>query len=507
MFVTIVLQLVLAVLTVVLVIVLLPAVVGLCALYHAGRWGWLYFRILAQVLGLTASAVDPPRTGQHLEGREPAYQHYLFGPGRSDLSLLLSRLRTELPADFHATSARIWAIWMIGPLRVEAAVARLIGLIFTYSLVLGTLIAGLVLVLVTVVQIVLGTVLLGVAFAVIFALRAVDGALLRVRRIRMTCPRCYRAIGYPAYRCPTCGALHRDVRPGPYGVLRRRCRCDQQWLPTLLLFGSHRLTAWCPYPDCGVQLADRSGTATEVMLAVFGASNAGKTRLLTVLMMSLINRTGETSVQFADELTGRRLRQLEPAIGAGEATRRTLVELPRAYSFYVGSRRGPRRLVHLFDTAGERFYDSERLEELQYLRTVNTYLFVIDPLSIEQIWAELQPSTREEYDPVRAERAPEFVFQQVLQNIEAMGVKPEQARLAVVISKADLLTRAGIPTPQPDGADIERWLDDLGLDNLVRSLRHSFGEVGFFVTTAMPSADGAATGVPELLDWMLAGRR
>jgi double-GTPase-like protein len=507
MFVTIVLQLVLAVGTVALVIVLLPAVVGLCALYHAGRWGRLYFQILAQVLGLTAGTAQPPPTGQHRHGGEPAYRHYLFGPGRSDLSVLLSRLRTELPADFQATSARIWAVWMIGPLRVEAAVARLIGLIFTYSLVLGTLIAGLVLVLVTVVQIVLGTVLLGVAFAVVFLLRAVDAGLLRVRRIRISCPRCYRAIGYPAYRCPTCAALHRDVRPGPYGVLRRRCRCDQQWLPTLLLLGSHRLTAWCPYPDCGVQLADRSGTATETMVAVLGASNAGKTRLLTVLMLALLNRTGETSVQFADELTGRRLRQLEPALGAGEATRRTLMELPRAYSFYVGPERGTRRLVHLFDPAGERFYDSERLEELQYLRTVNSYLFVIDPLSLGQIWAELEPSLRERYDPLRAERAPEFVFQQVLQNIEAMGVNPEQARLAVVISKADLLTHAGIPTPPPDSASIERWLDDLGMDNLVRSVRHSFGEVCFFVTAAVSSDDGAATGVADLLGWVLAGRR
>jgi hypothetical protein len=494
-----------------LLVVLLPVVVALGAVYHAGRCGRVYFRVFAEVLGVpdadTARPPPAPPRHHHPDGREPAYPQYLFGPARSDLNLALSRLRTELPAQFQTTSAQIWARWVVGPWRANTVVARLFGLICIYALVLGTLLGAILLAAVTLVQVVTAMLVLGLAFAVILGLRAVDYALLWVKGVRINCPRCYRPIGYPAYRCPSCAALHRDIRPGRYGVLRRRCSCNEQWLPTLLLLGSHRLTAYCPYLDCEGQLADRSGTSAELTLPILGGSNVGKTRLMSVLVMTMLAAAARegTAVEFADNTTERRFRQLERVISAGEATRRTLPELPRAFSFYLGSARGARRLVHLFDTAGERFYDSERLEELQYLRAARTFLFVIDPLSIDQVWADLTPSTRERLGPVRALRSPGFVFQQVLQNIEAMGVDPKRARLAVAVSKADLLGSARIALP--DGSSIERWLDDLGLDNLVRSIRHSFGEVGFFQTTAMPSADGSAAGVPELLDWLLAGAR
>jgi hypothetical protein len=95
----------------------------------------------------------------------------------------------------------------------------------------------------------------------------------------------------------------------------------------------------------------------------------------------------------------------------------------------------------------------------------------------------------------------------VLHNIEAMGVKPTRTRLAVAVSKAELLEWAGVAAAQLDSAAVEQWLDDAGLDNLVRAIRHSFGEVRFFRTMAMPRGDGMATGAPELLEWMLAGSR
>ena len=494
-------------------VVALPVVIGLRALYQAGRWGWLYFRIFAEVLGIpdADTARPPPAPPRHhpVAGREPAYRQYLFGPARSDLMLALARIRTELPADFRATSARIWSSWVAGPWRAQTFGTRLFGLMNIYGLVLGSLLATILLAVVTAVQILTAVVLLGLAMAVILGLRAADLALLWIKRIRITCPRCYRQIGYPAYRCPSCGAWHRDIRPGRYGVVRRRCSCDGQWLPTLLLLGSHRLTAYCPYPGCEVQLADRSGTASELMLPIFGGSNAGKTRLMSVIVMTMINNASRegASVDFADETTSRRFHQLQPIITAGEATHRTVPELPRAYSLYLTSRRGTRRLVHLFDTAGERFYDSERLEELQYLRAARTFLFVIDPLSIDRVWAGLEPSTQVQLNPLRAQHSPTFVFEQVLHNIEAMGVNPARARLAVAVSKADLLEWAGVAAAPPESASVEQWLDDTGLDNLVRSIRHSFGEIRFFRTMAMPRGDGLATGVPELLEWMLAGSR
>jgi hypothetical protein len=339
----------------------------------------------------------------------------------------------------------------------------------------------------------------------IVALRAFDGALLRLRGIRITCPGCYRRISYPAYQCPACGALHHDVRPGRYGILTRRCSCDHQTLPTLLLLGSHRLTAFCPHPGCEVPLAVGSGTATELLLPIVGGQNVGKTRLLTVIVKVLQDLAVQDggALEFADQTSGRRIAGLQPAVAAGEATRPTPPEQPRAYSMYLTRRRARTRLIHLFDTAGEKFYDSEVLSELRYLGPSRTFLFVIDPLSIDQIWSRLDQPTATRLSAVRARRSPEFVFQQVLDNVERMAVDPKRARLAVVVSKADLLPGAGIPSPEPDSAAVQQWLDDAGLDNLLRTIGHAFGEVRFFHTSAMLSADGTATGVAELVEWLL----
>jgi hypothetical protein len=510
MFAVMILQVLLAIVVIALLVLFLPVISGGFALYHAARCIRLYFRVFADVLGVpdpaTARPPLPVPRHQHRDGREPAYPHYLFGPAQHDLTSALSRIRTEMRSEFRESSARIWGTWVAGQWEPQTVLIRLLGLIWIYGLVLGTAVGTFVLVVVTLVQVSLAVVLLVVILAITFALRGVDTALLRLRRIRISCPRCYRPISYPAYRCPTCGALHRDIRPGRYGVLRRRCRCDQQWLPTLLLLGSHRLTACCPHPDCEAQLADRSGTATELTLPIFGGSNAGKTRLMSVLVMTLVDSAdaGGLSVEFADEMTDRRFRQLVPVITAGEATRRTVTELPRAYSFYLTSGRGTRRLVHLFDTAGERFYDSDRLEELQYLRAARTFLFVLDPLSVDQLWSGLSDSVRTEFEPLRAQRSPAFVFQQVLQNVEAMGMDPKRARLAIAVTKTDLLAAVGVAPAGTDSAAIEEWLDELGLDHLVRAVRHTFGSVRYFQTTAMPAGGDQDSGVPGLLEWMLA---
>jgi hypothetical protein len=496
---------------IVLLALIALAAIGAGAVYHAGRCGWIYLSVLAEVLALPRSEPAPDPLPP---GAEPAHRQYLFGPAQNDLRRALSGLRTGLESEFRVASAAIWGRWW------EAGQGRrVVGLLRIYGLLLGTLIGVVLVTAVTAVQILVAAVFAAAALLVILGLRLLDAGLLRIRRIRMTCPGCYRRIGYPAYRCPSCGALHRDVRPGRYGVLSRRCQCDQQILPTLLLLGSHRLTAFCPHPGCGVQLADSSGTSAEVLLPIVGGQNVGKTRLLTVIVKVLQDNAGHdgSTVAFADQTSSRRIDLLQPAVLAGEATRPTPPEQPRAYSMYLTPpqpRAKPRarliqprsrpKLIHLYDTAGEKFYESDVLAQLSYLGPSKTFLFVIDPLSIDQIWTGLDRRTQDRLRAVSARRSPEFVFQQVLDNVERMAVDPKRARLAVALSKADLLPVAGIRSPGPGSAAVEQWLDEAGLDNLVRTIHHAFGEVRFFHTSAMLADDGTAAGVPELVDWLLA---
>jgi hypothetical protein len=496
-------------LVVVFVVVAAPPVIVGRALGQMWSCGRLYVTTFAQAFGISAAEraapiAEPPR--HHPEnGREPAYEHYLFGQARRDLAVALKRAFGQARSEFPAAARRIADRYLDGPWDAEELLFRLFGLMLLAGLFLGTLASVFLLAVVTMVQLLITAALAALGVSGILALRAVDSALLRVKGIRITCPKCYRHIAYPSYRCPGCSAWHHDIRPGRYGVLRRHCSCGGERLPTLLVLGSHRLTAFCPYQGCEVQLADTSGTAAETMLAFFGGSNAGKTRLLTVAVMALKDGAwGKTAATYADRMTARRVGELTPAVFSDLPTPKTGTDQPRAYSLYLAPPGKKRRLVHLFDTAGEKFSDPEKVAALEYFRSASTFIFVIDPFSIDRIWGKLPPARQSEITP-RAEHSPAYVFQQVVQNVEEMRVDLKRVRLGVAVSKADMLTAEQLPAPGPGSPAIEQWLVEMDLEHVVRSMRHVFGEVRFFHTAAKLADSAVPATVVDLLDWALAG--
>lgn len=493
------------------VLMIWPPVVMGYALWRVWCCGWAYISEFAQVLGVpdagsAAPVPTPPNEPQ--DSREPAYEHYLFRQVRQDVTLALSRVFSRVRREAVADARRIWTRRVAGPWNVYYLWRRLTGLLLLLGLALGTLASALLLAAATVVQLLIMLLVAGLGISAIFALRAVDSILLRIRGITIKCPKCYRHIPYPSYKCPGCGVLHHDIRPGRYGVIRRRCSCGQRSLPTLLILGSHRLTAFCPHKICGVPLAEGVGTATEAVLAVFGGSNVGKTRLLAIMVMALREQAsrGAATVDHADVLTTRRLGELTPALVANQPMSRTGLDLPRAYSLYVSLAGAHRRLIHFFDTGGEQFYDSEKLATLEYFRSARTLIFVIDPFAIDGVWDVLEPDRRQEFSP-RADHSPSYVFQQLVRNVKEMKADLKQIRLGVTVSKADMLAREGLPAPAPGSAAVERWLTDMDQENLVRSMRHMFGEVRFFHTSAMMADGTVPQAVNSLVGWALAGGR
>lgn len=482
-------------------------------LARGGRQVWeciqRYVAAYGEVLGIpeASKAAPPPAPPQYhsKDGREPAYEHYLFGQAQRDLRLALSRVVTRLRQDVSEDTGQIVTGRLVGTWEELSLWQRLYGFMLLGGLVLGTLVGVLLLTAATAVQVLIVLAVACLGLSAIFALRVVDSALLRIRGIKMTCPGCYRHISYPSYRCPGCGVLHHDIRPGRYGVLRRHCVCGRS-LPTLLILGSHQLAAFCPFEGCEAPLADQEGTAAELMAAIFGGSNAGKTRLLTVIVMALRDQAAQrgATVEYADRLTARRVSELTPSVFSNLPTPRTGPDQPRAYSFYVKPADRNPRLVHLFDTAGEKFYESEKLAALRYFHIAGTFVFVIDPLSIDGVWDKLEPSRQSTLLP-RADRSPAYVFQQVVRNVEEMGVDLKHIRLGVAVSKADVLVQEDLSAPGQDSPSIERWLEEWNLDDLVRSMRHTFGEVRFFHTSAMLAEGAIPASVDDLVDWSLAG--
>ncbi len=90
-------------------------------------------------------------------------------------------------------------------------------------------------------------------------------------------------------------------------------------------------------------------------------------------------------------------------------------------------------------------------------------------------------------------------YQQTLGRLEAIGVRLNRVRLAVVFSRADLL-------PDHEGQPADEWaIKILGLGNLIKAARYQFGQVGFFRTASVLDDTGQAhASLGQLANWLLA---
>ncbi len=461
--------------------------IGMPVAYFVGLWRVLVIR--------PAWLSGPKRALKIPAGADPAVPGYFYGPALIDADHAV-RVGYGTCRDLWQRGAKAVVssfgrqeiVLLTGPLGVGGAVGMAAGTAF------GAVVAA------CCALVHLLTVGVSAAFvrAGGAALRGVDSAVLRIRNIRMVCPHCYERVPYPAYACPgpACARRHQDVRPGRFGILRRRCQCGTR-MKTLLLFGSAQMDAYCPH--CGKSLEHRPGQAPEIVLPFFGAAGAGKTRLLFSMVAQLrlwSEEAGRFAAELADTATSGKLDNASQWLKPGHSTDKTPPELPQAYVIRLTAGRDA-WLLHMFDAAGEFFYTPERTQELRYLNKANTFILVIDPLSIEAFWDGLPPDRQAELKALRsAASSPELAYQQAHQEIEAMGVQLRKAYLAVVFSRADLI--------DAPGDDVATWAsDELGLGNLVRSVRLNFKEACFFHTAAVLTDGVMHPSVPALIRWVL----
>jgi Double-GTPase 2 len=491
--------LIFAILYVIYLVVAVPVVAAVAFAYYAVVVPGGYLITLARVLARRPAWLpEPPRAPKLPAGADPAVPQYFYGPAAADadqavrLAYDFARKRWKSGAKkalewFDADSATVFT----APLGVGWAAGMAAG---TVAGALAATACG-------VIQLLAVGLSAGAVRGAGAVLRAVDSGILRLKHIKMSCPVCFERVPYPGYVCPNarCKHPHRDVRPGRFGILRRRCECGTP-MKTLLLFGSARMAAFCPH--CDHLLEHRPGEAPEVVLPFFGAAGAGKTRLLfsVVTQLQAWGEEGEETkltAEFADSVTTRELAAAADILRYDRTTSATLPELPRAHVIRLITGRTT-RILHLFDAAGERFYTAERTRELGYLGKARTFVLVIDPLSVDSFWQRLTPERQAELAPLRsAAPSPELAYQQAHQAIEGMGVNLRAARIAVVFSKAD-------KTGPPDG-DVADWADrDLRLGNLVRSARLQFKEAHFTCAAAVMTKTGMDPSIAKLLRWMLA---
>ncbi|MDR1394383.1 MAG: hypothetical protein LBJ62_10575 [Bifidobacteriaceae bacterium] len=322
--------------------------------------------------------------------------------------------------------------------------------------------------------------------------RWLDRGQRRRARQSMVCPHDYRQTTTPSFRCsnPACTEVHRDISPGALGVIVRRCVCGQA-LPTGVLAAAKVLQPICPY--CDRALASGSGARLTLQVPAFGAVAAGKTRLFEAGLVEMaraltanggkVEPLGISSEAFASSA--------EAVITGRAATTKTPEGAqPVGQPMMLTTGAGQVIELQLLDAAGERFASWHSTEDLTYFNSAGSLIAVLDPLA----FGTVRPQTRR-YRAARgvlvATGDQEDAYSSVVDRLEAQSVRLNRMHLAVVLTKADILTAlpCGRDLDAGSSAGIRAWIEAQGEDGLVAHIERDFRDVRYFAVDSMTERD------------------
>jgi Double-GTPase 2 len=460
---------------------------------------------VSTVIGIAASAaatvrcLTPSAPVEHLRlsptaGEDPAQRAYLAGPVLRDLR------RLALTA-VHAAHNRLLALsdtaaadslltrllWRIQQLIGESPV----WLFPTAGLTAGLLAGFAAAVLLTAVTVAVHTVLV---VAVVLAVRTAGGGLrwfevtaLTLRGLSTECGHCHQRLTRPVFLCG-CGQAHNNLMPGDQGVLRRTCLQCGYRLPTLLVTGKRALRAQCGL--CGAALPDSPQLDPTMHLPVVGGMAAGKSVFMHTAVARLDQERERHHFTPADHDTARRLAQARDLLRTATLLPPTPVGQPVvAYTVRIGPK-PHRRLVHLYDAAGEILERAEHRAVSAFLGLTGGVLLVVDPFSLPAVFSRADPATLRAARPSMTD--PKTILDGLIETLTETRGTNFPIPLAVVITKADALLTvpalphpyAGVaPTPPARSAAARQWLIDHGRIDVVNSAHNHFPEVRYFVVT------------------------
>ncbi|WKY49041.1 hypothetical protein Q5O24_06940 [Eubacteriaceae bacterium ES3] len=456
---------------------------------------------------------------------EPAKRSYFFGPGYAqlkgtiktafELNSVSGKKVEKTSKKFKGDSDGIWG----GIMAIGGVVYLIIADICIY--VIGTILCavfGLIHVTVT-------TVFMILTYIIFTIVWIIDRLYLLKNKIRSDCPTCHSRFLIPTFMCPECGAIHKKLVPGPYGIWKHKCTCGHK-IPSTFLNGRSKLDAYCPY--CGSLLV--ASDARQVVFQLIGGSKSGKTVFLSAYFHEYLeklrkNRNLEVEIfnqyqPFFDEL-----KEWYNGIDC-PATAQLNSQM---YPLLINSSLGVKRQFSIYDIAGEMFdgftAESEILQ--QHFHYCNGLLFLIDPFSSGNLRDNRINSGEDMSD--FSDMPVEDVVTNFINYLVTTGHKKANTRctipMAVLIAKSDEkeIKREIGPakiasvfkngqygyTSYDEARDCEcrKFLMDIGLSATVENLETEFSNLHYFPVSAMGHApDGSVYepwGVTDAIDWML----
>lgn len=429
---------------------------------------------------------------------EPAKKQYFLEKGYSDLKAVIKDSfamnsaeakdqfkKRKSDSDYRIVKISNWVMRIFASLAI-----RLFGMVLTFAISTVHCL---------VVFIIMLFVYLGLGVA-----KLIDFIYIHFGRISVICDNCKTKSVLPGYKCPFCGQIHYRLRPNVYGIFTHKCLCGQK-LPALFLCSTKnkdtgdvikrkKLEAFCSNPDCSKVVF--SEESRPLCIPIAGTTSVGKTSYLTAVSHELVEvrlkPAGCEIAQYSPEKENGFL-ELMSNYSRGEVEKThesNEVEVPSAtsISYFVKHKTlRPKRLVHMFDIAGETFLNNSEHEGQKHYRYSDGVILIIDPLSIPEVSSQFEDQLNDvdlkgigKDDPNEAVSS--LIGKMRLQAGLNEGQKIE-VPLAVVINKID---EPGVRDYFTDEAkkrfvDPERKQDDYAAENLLCKAFFTENYMGNFV--------------------------
>lgn len=456
---------------------------------------------------------------------EPARRSYFFGPGYAQLFATIKsafELNAASGSKISATGKNIEGV----STGIWGAAKAIGGFIYTVVGYICVYVIGMILC--AVLGLIHGsitTVFMILSYVIFTIVWIIDRIYLLKNKIRSDCPTCHSRFLIPTFMCPDCGAMHKKLVPGPYGIWKHKCTCGKK-IPATFLNGRSKLEAFCP--DCGSPLV--ASDARPVVFQLVGGSKAGKTVYLSAFFHEYLQKlSSNKNLEFT--ITD----QYQPFFDELEEWYNG-IDCPataqlnsQMYPLLIDSSLGVKRQFSIYDIAGEMFdgFTADTEIQQQQFHYCDGLLFLIDPFSSGNLRTNKINAGEDISD--FSDMAVEDVATNFINYFIRTGHAKANSRcnipIAILIAKADIkevkreIGPAKISNIFRNNTEqygtyenardsiCRQFLVDIGLSATVDNLETQFSNLHYFPVSAMGhSADGTPYepwGIMEAVEWML----
>lgn len=243
---------------------------------------------------------------------------------------------------------------------------------------------------------------------------AFETLYFKLKKVSFRCQKCTHAYKIPIYACPHCKIKHVKLKPGKFGVLKRKCVCGTILPLTVKATGKMLIKdsttgnyikkkysvtdmeSFCPH--CGN--SDKAGITHPVSIALIGGASAGKTTFKVAFLKDFLDEeivNYGIDFEFLDDSYDSEFKQIEsyyrgiPIPPTPYGAEYDII----TFSFMLKHKKfGVDRLIHIYDMPGEVFQKGNAQEGWHMYTFNDDAVFLIDPYSLTRVREESQNELR-----------------------------------------------------------------------------------------------------------------